>query len=155
MFRRVLSNKGKGAFTLVEILVAVSIIVILATIAIPGLVRSRMNARASYAMQSLRSLASACQMYANLSSDYPTEELGLAVLGQGELPFLNSDIVNAISANTAIEGFYYQYSIDPASGSFIIIAEPQSTTVTLRHFRIRDDQVIQAAPVGSTDWLAL
>ena len=133
-------------------MVVVGIIMLLATIGIPPLMRSRMASREAFATTSLRNLCNACYMYVNQYDDYPAE---LAVLGQGELPILNSSVVNATNADTAVKGFYFQYSIDDATGTFEIIAEPKGAVVSNRHFRVTERGLIQVAPLGSTDWKKL
>ena len=60
------SNQG---FSLIELLIVVSIILIIAAIAIPNLLQARMSANESSAAASLRSLASAEATY---YSSYPT-----------------------------------------------------------------------------------
>ena len=150
---KLMQNKiRKQGFTLVELMVVLGIIMLLATVGIPPLVRSRIASRESFAVSSLKSLSDSCHMYAEEYDAYPSVADGLAVLGQGEFPFLHSEIVNATTVDTAVRGFYYQYSIDGTSGSFIIIAEPKTASVSKRHFRVTDSGLIQVAPLGSTDW---
>lgn len=60
-------------FTLVEILIVIAIVSILVTIAIPHLVRAKMNAQEVAAQATLKAIAAACENYSAANSGiYPT-----------------------------------------------------------------------------------
>ena len=85
-----LSNMRKG-FTLVEIMIVVAIIALLAAIAIPNLLRARLNANDSAAKASLQALVTAIESYAAAKGEYPTDEDNLTI-GQVDPPYLNESI---------------------------------------------------------------
>ena len=62
------------AFTLVEIMIAISVLVLLASIAIPNLLRARLTANDTAAQATLKTISNACESYgaANFGS-YPTD----------------------------------------------------------------------------------
>jgi prepilin-type N-terminal cleavage/methylation domain-containing protein len=57
-------NKGRGGFTLVEIMIVVAIIALLAAIAVPGFLRARKRSQASRIINDLRLIDSAVDQYA-------------------------------------------------------------------------------------------
>ena len=57
-------NKRSGGFTLVEIMIVVSIIALLAAIAVPGFLRARKRSQASRILNDLRLIDNACDQYA-------------------------------------------------------------------------------------------
>jgi prepilin-type N-terminal cleavage/methylation domain-containing protein len=58
------NHKGRGAFTLVEIMIVVAIIALLAAIAVPGFLRARKRSQASRILNDLRMIDSAVDQYA-------------------------------------------------------------------------------------------
>ena len=79
----------KKGFTLVEIMIVVAIIALLAAIAIPNLLRARLNANDSAAKADLQALVTAIESYAAANGQYPTGETQLT----GATPaYLNESI---------------------------------------------------------------
>lgn len=112
-------NKLVWAFTLVEIMVTVSIVALLAVIAIPQLLRARMVANESNAKATLKTISTALETYAAESAQgYPTD---ISVLATIKPPYLNQNYI----ADSPIQG--YNYTCDSLGvSSYICSAEPQS-----------------------------
>ena len=76
------------AFTLVEMMVVVAIVAILATLAIPNLLRSRMIANESAAQTVLKTISNGCEIYFSRIQSYPTS---ISDLTDAQPPFISDD----------------------------------------------------------------
>ncbi|MDP1853345.1 MAG: prepilin-type N-terminal cleavage/methylation domain-containing protein [Candidatus Omnitrophota bacterium] len=74
----------RKAFSLAEIMIAVSIIVLLAAIAIPNLYRAKINSNESAAIMSIRSISTAAQTYRVDRGRFPLNLTSLGPVGGGE-----------------------------------------------------------------------
>jgi type IV pilus assembly protein PilA len=92
MFTKFSSDNNQG-FTLVEIMVIISIIIILTSIAIPNLLRTRLTANESAAQIILKTISTACENYAAANGgSYPT---AISDLTETIPPYLNEDYTAA------------------------------------------------------------
>ena len=81
----------RKGFTLVEIMIVVAIIALLAAIAIPNLLRARLNANDSASKATLQALATAMESYAAANGVYPSS---IGNLTNATPPYLNEDLTN-------------------------------------------------------------
>ena len=80
-------------FTLVEIMVVVLIIALLAAIAIPNVLRARVNAHDASAKSALKAISTALETYASTENQYPPDTSSL--LGVTP-PFLTVDYFTGV-----------------------------------------------------------
>jgi type IV pilus assembly protein PilA len=152
------SQKG---FSLIELLIVVAIILIIAAIAIPNLLRARIAANESSAVSGIRTINTAEISY---SMAYPTVgystnlgQLGPGAAGatcpaggpvQANACLIDSVLSNAITAGTAKSGFYYgEVGVVGAGGTLKLTygvgAAPSAFNQTgVRNFCSAEDGVI-------------
>ena len=154
------SNKG---FSLIELLVVVAIILVIAAIAIPNLLRSKMAADESSAVQSLRTLNTTEVLFSTncngLSVDL--KSLGPDSGGAGTAPLCDgtgNDLVDAVlsgdlggTATTAKKSGYtitYTPGAGTPPGTYGITAVP-AAGAGIRSFYTDQSGVIHANAAGS------
>ena len=76
------ASAGESGFTLLELLVVLGIIVMLATVAGPQVLRYMSKARTDTAKAQLSSLTTAVELYALDNGGYPAQQVGLGALMQ-------------------------------------------------------------------------
>lgn len=102
-------KKAEQGFTLVEIMVVVTIVAILAALSIPNLLRARHNADEAAAIASIRAISTACENYRS-SQTPPSYPQSLTALASASPPYIDSALANATSASSAKQGYYYTFT---------------------------------------------
>jgi len=155
--------RKQHGFSLIELLIVVAIILIIAAIAIPNLMRARMAANEASAVSSLRTIVTAETTY---QSTYPTVgyspslvDLGGA-LGAACVPASTSAcLIDSVLANNGnpVNSGKSGYSILTGAGTkinginigFTAQASPMTLNVTgVRGFCVEEDGVVRVDPAG-------
>ena len=118
-----------AGFSLIELLIVVAVILIIAAIAIPNYMRSKMTANEASAVQSLRSISTAEILYSftygiNFSADLPSLSGTIPIPDQG-----HAELIDEVLAGGVKSGYQFLYTQVTTNGlgqvtSFSVNANP-------------------------------
>ncbi len=153
--------KRQKGFSLIELLIVVAIILIIAAIAIPNLIRSKMQANEAAAVATLRTLNTAEVVYSSSYNVANTFAASLVDLGDGgtATACVSGTAPTSTSAcliDNALElgdqnpksGYLLKYVPPTATTGYAINNDPQPGG-GVRHFYTDQNLVIRANPAGA------
>ena len=149
----------EGGFSLIELLIVVAIILVLAVIAVPSLLRSKISANEASAVQSVRQISTAEMTYVNSfpSIGYAPDLASLGGATSGCTPDpAHACILDAVVSSGKKDGYNFFASGfvavgGPTNTSFVASAAPQNFNTTgVRLFCIAtDDGAVRSRPGSS------
>ena len=146
-------KKQKG-FSLIELLIVVAIILIIAAIAIPNLLRSRMAANEASAVGSIRTLNTSAVTFSSTypANGYPPSLAAMAGANPCTATPAQACLIDAVLAAGTKSGYTFKWTGDGAtpSVSYTVIATPVSVgTSGQRMFFSDQSGVIRYATSGA------
>lgn len=136
----------KRGFTLIEIMIAVAVLIVLLSMALPNLLRSRVTAMEVIALANTKTIANACQFYRGNQGTYPD---GLSDLSAGNVPYIDSQL-----GSGSKQGYEFIYNRTGVN-SFTLNANPTSgELLSGKHFYADESGVIRGradGPAGPGD----
>jgi prepilin-type N-terminal cleavage/methylation domain-containing protein len=106
-------------FSLIELLIVVAIILIIAAISIPNLLRSRMAANEASAVGSLRTINTACITYSTTYGGFPSSLSNMGT--SGAATSTSADLIDNVLASGAKSGYSFSYTPGTAAGGVISV----------------------------------
>ena len=149
--------KNQKGFSLIELLIVVAIILIIAAIAIPNLMKSKIQANEAAAVETLKTLDTSVVMYSTTYGGFPHALSDMGPSSGGATTSASADLIDSVLATGVKSGYKYAYtptSNDPAGNvlSYSIVASPVSPGVTgQRSFFTDQSGTIRSTTSGLAD----
>ena len=144
-------RKTQKGFSLIELLIVVAIILIIAAIAIPNLLRARISANEASAVSSLRTINTACITYNSTYGQYPAGLANLGPVGAGNTPtstssdLLDQVLGSAAATTTGKSGYLFTFATANNNNTYTDLGDPVAVNQTgVRHFFTDQSGVIRA-----------
>jgi type IV pilus assembly protein PilA len=151
-------RKKQNGFSLIELLIVVTIILIISAIAIPNLIKSKIQANETAAVGALRTLNESTVMYSNSYGGYPHALSDLGPAGGSTPPSsAAADLIDSSLATGVKSGYKFTFTVlstDPAGkvASYTITATPVTPGTTgQRSFFIDASGTIRVSQSGTAD----
>ena len=143
--------KKQRGFSLIELLIVVAILLVIAAIAIPSFLRSKIAANEASAVGSLRSLNTACVSYNTSYGQFPVALTNLGPIPSGGTPTSTSaDLIDSVLSAGTKSGYIFVYTPGPSNQSYSITAAPISVGQSgQRMFFTDQSDVIRADTSGA------
>jgi type IV pilus assembly protein PilA len=135
---RTIHDKQKG-FSLIELLIVVAIILIIAAIAIPNLLRSKIAANQASAVGSLRTLNTSCIAYSTSYGTFPAALTNMGPVASGSTASSTSaDLIDSVLSAGVKSGYTFVFTPGASNQSYTITATPITAATTGQNMYFTD-----------------
>jgi prepilin-type N-terminal cleavage/methylation domain-containing protein len=136
--------RRQGGFSLIELLIVVAIILIIAAIAVPNLLRSRISANEASAVGSIRILITAASNYSSTyGNGFPPSLTAIGTTGTGSPSCTNAELIDSVLTAGVKSG--YNFALVP--GNTILTSASSSCS---GGYGYADGYVVTATPMDVT-----
>jgi len=161
-------TKREKGFSLIELLIVVAIILIIAAIAIPNLIRSRMAANEASAVGSVRTMNTASITYSSTYGNFPTALKQIGTTTGSTLGCENAELIDEVLTAGTKSGYTFSMGAGNGSATLVspcttaqstdgygVMAKPVSVGTTgQRGFCTDASGVIRTDPTGAASMFA-
>ena len=143
-------RKRQKGFSLIELLIVVAIILIIAAIAIPNLLRSKIAANQASAVGSLRTLNTACIAFSTSYGQFPAALTNLGPVGSGTASSTSADLIDSVLSAGQKSGYTFTFTAGTANQSYSITAVPITAATTGQNMYYTDQSGVIRYNAGGT-----
>jgi len=136
----------ENGFTLIEIMVVIGVLLIIITLALPNIIRSRIIANESAAFANLKMIFNACQNYYSGVSphEFPEKLINLAE------PYSHPPYIDSVLASGEKQGYEFVYQ-RLTEESFTLRANPKSALNGRKYFFVNENGSFRYSLEGPAD----
>ena len=142
---------NQKGFSLIELLIVVAVILVIATIAIPNFMRSKVAANQASAVGSLRSLNTACVAYSISYGQFPAALTNLGpIASSGNASSTSADLIDSVLASGSKSGYTFVYTAGSSNQSYSITATPATSSSGQNMYYTDQSSVIRVDTSGAS-----
>jgi type IV pilus assembly protein PilA len=129
-------------FSLIELLIVVAIILIIAAIAIPNLMRSKIAANQASAVASLRTLNTSAALFNTNYNLFPSAISNMGT--SSSVTSTSADLIDAVLATGVKSGYSFTWTGGGTTGAYTIAADPVTVSTGTVHYFTDQSLVIRS-----------